>query len=357
MKDGKPVSLLFVLAALVVLVAGMKAASGLLEPFLLAIFLSIVCGPAMTWLRRRNVPEALAVAIVMCGLVILLVGGMTLVGASLNSFLRQLPQYQAALNDRLVVLLGSLNGHGIELDVESLRQRFDTSLFLGLIRDLAGGFGAALGNFVLVLLTVAFILLEAARLPAKLRAAFHADAGQGLEMFDRFAESVKSYLAIKTLISLGTGASIAVAMALLDVQYPLLWGVVAFLFNYIPNIGSFIAGIPPALLAFILDGVGSALMVVGAYVSINMVFGNFLEPRLMGRSLGLSPLVVLLSLVFWGWVLGPVGMVLSVPLTMILRIAFEVREDTRWLAVLLGPEVHAPSEPAPAPGTVQSAEL
>ncbi len=333
------VPVLLVIPALVIIVAGMKAASTLLEPFLLAIFISIVCAPVVTWLTRRGWPEWLAVGAVMVGLVILLTGGVALVGASINGFLKQLPVYQEALNNRVGGLLDGLAGHGIDVDVPSLKEKLDAGMVMGLAGKVVGGFGAVLGNFLLILLTVAFILLEAARLPAKLHAAFDRSAGHGMEVFERFAEGVKDYLAIKSLLSLGTGTAVALWLWVLDVDYPLLWGTLAFLFNYIPNIGSFLAAVPACLLAWVLHGNGIALATAAGYVVVNMVFGNVLEPRLMGRSLGLSALVVFISLVLWGWVLGPVGMVLSVPLTMILRIAFEVREQTRWLAILLGPEV------------------
>lgn len=330
---------LLVAAALIVVLAGMKAASDLLEPFLLATFISIVCAPVVSWLTRKGWPEWLAVSVVMLGLVIIMTGGVAFVGASINGFLKQLPVYQLALNERVGGLLDGLSGLGVEIDIASLKQKFDAGMVMGLAGKVVGGFGAVLGDSLLILLTVAFILLEAARLPNKLQVAFKQRANQGQEVFARFAEGVKDYLALKSLLSFGTGVLVTLLMWALDVYYPLLWGVLAFLFNYIPNIGSFLAAIPACLLAFVLHGTGTALCAVAGYAVINMIFGNVLEPKLMGRSLGLSSLVVFVSLVFWGWLLGPVGMVLSVPLTMILRIALDVRDETRWLAVLLGPEV------------------
>ena len=326
------------LAALVVVVAGMKAASDLLEPFLLAIFISIVCVPAVNWLTARRCPEALAVALVMVGLLLVVMLSMAVLGASVNGFMRQLPTYQAALAERAGGVLGQLSALGLETDISSMRQRFDPGVAIGLAGKLMGRFGAVLGNALLILVAVAFILLEAARMPAKLRAAT-ADASHGLEAFDRFAEGVKQYLAIKSMVSLGTGFLVTLWVWMLDVDYPLLWGALAFLFNYIPNIGSFLAAIPAVLLAWVLHGTLNASIVAAGYIAINTVIGNFIEPRLMGRSLGLSTLVVFASLVFWGWVLGPVGMVLSVPLTMILRIGLDANESTRWIAILLGPEV------------------
>ncbi|MFN3713076.1 MAG: AI-2E family transporter [Alcanivoracaceae bacterium] len=333
-----------ILAALVVVIAGMKAASDLLEPFLLAIFISIVCVPAVNWLVVRRCPEALAVLLVMLGLLLVVLLSMAVLGASVNDFMGQLPVYQAALTSRAGGLLEHLAAFGIDTDTSAMKERFDPGVAIGLAGRLMGRFGSVLGNALLILVAVAFILLEAARMPAKVRAATK-DASHGLAAFGRFAEGVKTYLAIKSMVSLGTGVLVALWVWILDVDYPLLWGALAFLFNYIPNIGSFLAAIPAVLLAWVLHGSLVAGIVAAGYVAINTIVGNFLEPRLMGRSLGLSTLVVFVSLIFWGWVLGPVGMVLSVPLTMILRIGLESHENTRWVAIMLGPEVE---EPPPA---------
>ena len=330
---------LLVLAALVVIVAGMRAAADLLEPMLLAIFFSIVCAPAVSELQRRGCPEWLAVTVVMILLVLVLLLMAIGLGASINGFLKEMPQYQAMLNARVGGLVDYLGNFGVSTDLSAIKERVDVGAVMQLAGRLVGRFGSVLGNVMLIVVTVAFILLEAARFPDKLHKAL-GEAGKGsVDVFDRFSAGVQQYLAIKSLLSLGTGALVAIWVWILDVDYPLLWGSVAFLFNYIPNIGSFLAAIPAVLLAWVLHGTGIALAVAAGYTAINMVFGNFLEPRLMGRSLGLSTLVVFLSLVLWGWVLGPVGMVLSVPLTMILRIALDSSDNTRWLAVLLGPEV------------------
>jgi len=124
---------------------------------------------------------------------------------------------------------------------------------------------------------------------------------------------------------------------ILGVDFPVLWGLLAFLFNFIPNIGSILAAVPPVLLALVQFGIGRTLAVAGGYVAVNMVVGNVIEPMVFGRKLGLSNLVVFLSLVFWGWIWGPVGMLLSVPLTMVVKLALEHSEQYHWVAVLLGP--------------------
>jgi predicted PurR-regulated permease PerM len=125
--------------------------------------------------------------------------------------------------------------------------------------------------------------------------------------------------------------------AVVGVDFPVLWGVLAFFLNYVPNIGSIVAAIPPTLLALLGLGGGASFAILTGYVVINNVLGNIVEPRVMGQGLGLSPFAVLLSLVFWGWVLGPIGMLLSIPLTMAVKIAMESGDQTRWIAVLLGP--------------------
>jgi AI-2 transport protein TqsA len=151
-------------------------------------------------------------------------------------------------------------------------------------------------------------------------------------------------MAIKTWMSLATGIAVFIWLVIIGVNYAVLWGLLAFFLNYVPNIGSIIAAIPAVLLALIQLGLVKSIIVAGGFTVINLLIGNVIEPRFMGRGLGLSTLVVFLSLLFWGWVLGPVGMLLSVPLTMTAKIALDSRDETRWLAILLGPEIPAKHE-------------
>jgi predicted PurR-regulated permease PerM len=196
-------------------------------------------------------------------------------------------------------------------------------------------FRKVLTNTFMIILTIIFMLLEVSGFPDKLRAAL-GDKASPSEGLDKIAVSIKRYITIKTLTSLATGIFVAVCLAIIGVDYPALWGLVAFLLNYVPNIGSIIAAVPAVILSLIQFGLGRTLFVIGTYLLINTLIGSIIEPRVMGRRVGLSTLVVFLSLVFWGWVLGPIGMLLSVPLTMIVKISLEQSEDTRWIAVLLG---------------------
>ncbi|EXJ12798.1 AI-2E family transporter [Nitrincola nitratireducens] len=155
---------------------------------------------------------------------------------------------------------------------------------------------------------------------------------------------VNQYLVIKTTISLVTGVLVTLWLWWLDVDFPVLWGLIAMLMNYIPNVGSLIAAIPAVLLSLVQLGVSDAIFVASGYLVINIIMGNLIEPRFMGKGLGLSPLVVFLSLILWGWLFGPVGMFLSIPLTMIVKIALEQNESTRWIAIMLGNEAPATNE-------------
>ncbi|MBE9486743.1 MAG: AI-2E family transporter [Chloroflexi bacterium] len=340
---AKHFRLLPTLAALVIIIAGMKTASALLVPFLLAIFISIICAGPFYWLQKHKIPAGPALliviaAVMLCGFLMI-----TLVGTSVNDFTNNLPVYQEKLRAQTLLLIDYLNGFGIHLSREILLEHFDPGAIMQSAASMLARAGGVLTNSFLILLTVIFILFEAAGMPAKLRAALP-EADSSLASFEKFVEGVRQYLAIKTLVSLATGLIVAIGLMLLGLDYFLLWGLLAFLLNYIPNIGSIIAAIPAVLLAVVQLGMFKALLVAAIYLAINVIMGNAVEPRLMGRKLGLSSLVVFLSLVFWGWVLGPIGMLLSVPLTMIVKIALDVNDSTRWLAILLSSDASVPQK-------------
>ena len=212
---------------------------------------------------------------------------------------------------------------------------FDPGKMVDVATNMLTGLGGVMANMFLIILTVVFMLFEGPMLRNKIHAALK-DPDNKMKQIDRFLESINSYLAIKTLVSLGTGIIAAFYLWILDVDYFVLWGVLAFMFNYIPNIGSIIAAVPAILLALITQGPLIAGLVGAGYLTINTVMGNIIEPKFMGKGLGLSTLVVFLSLIFWGWLLGTVGMLLSVPLTMIVKIALEASEEGKWIATMLG---------------------
>jgi len=195
-----------------------------------------------------------------------------------------------------------------------------------------------LSNAVLIMFTVLFMLLEAWSFPAKMGAMRGERGASILGQIEQVIASTKHYTIVKALTSAATGILVGVGLALVGLDFAALWGFLAFVLNFVPNIGSIIAAVPAVLLSLVQLSPTATLIVIAIYIGVNSVIGNVIEPRIMGRQVGLSTLVVFLSLVFWGWLLGPVGMLLSVPLTIVIKFAAQASEETRWLAVMLGPE-------------------
>ena len=339
---------LLTLACLIVLIAGLRAGESVVVPFLLSVFLAMLGIPLQTWLRQHGVPRPLAIVVVVLTLVGVLVGVGVIVGGSLNAFVNALPEYENRLTRLLDSVETQLAAWGINLSVSALDELINPGQILQLASSLFFGVAGILSNFLLVILTMIFMLVEAAGFPAKLQAAF-GDAGAKVSQLSNVMTQVHHYLMIKTTISFVTGLGLGLWVWIWGVDFPILWGLLAFLLNYVPNIGSILAAVPPVLVGLIQPGgsVGLSLAVASGYVAVNLVLGNFVEPRVMGQRLGLSTLVVFVSLVFWGWVWGAVGMLLSVPLTMVVKILMQNSDELRWVAVLLG---KSPDElPSPTP--------
>lgn len=330
---------IFNLAAFVVVLAGLKLASEVLIPLLLAAFIAVLTAPLITFLRKYKVPRQLATLIAIIIDVAALVGlGVVIVG-SVNSLYGELPRYQAKLLDWIDLGATWLNQHGAKVQPRDLQSVLDPSSLVDLFGSIIASIASLVSNVALILLIVAFLLFEAAGISDKLQFLLHRQwHHEGQENpFALAAHDIQKYLAVKTLTSLITGTLVGIWFAILDVDFALLWGVLAFLLNYIPNIGSFIAVSPPIFIAFVMQGPGIAFATgLGSFI-VNFIIGNIIEPRTMGKALGLSPVIVLISMVFWGWLLGPFGAIISVPLTMILKIGLSHSDDMAWIAVLLKP--------------------
>jgi predicted PurR-regulated permease PerM len=326
---------LLVVASLVVVIAGLRAASQIILPFLVAAFIAILSLPLLFWLERRGCKLWLAVSLTIMADVLVMAAVVVLVGGSINELTEELPKYERKLRQITVASRDWLAARGVPTQEWSSVELLDPSRMIALTQSTLRGVAAVLSNALVVVLITIFILFEAATFPVKLRQAL-GDRGFE-ERFGKVTHELQRYLGFKTLISAATGIVVGAWVAILGVDFALLWGLTAFLLNFIPNLGSILAAIPAVLLAVVQFGVGRALLVGIGYLVVNVVLGNFVEPSLMGRKLGLSTLVVFLSLVFWGWVWGPVGMLLSVPLTVIVKIMLENTQEFRWVAVLLGP--------------------
>lgn len=344
-------------AAVVVITAGLKAAGDFLVPLVFSIFVAVLVSPAVFWLESKRLPRVLAIAIVASLVVAAMMGVGIFVGRSLRGFSHELPRYQEGVLELANGGRALAEHFGLPIETIAWEDIVSPGAAVDVATLLVSELGAFLSNALLVVLSVVFLLLEATALPVKLRAAF-GDRTGALDQARSIANEIKSYIVIKTYVSLATGVVVALAMWWLDIDFPLLWGFAAFFLNYVPNVGSVLAAIPPALLGLVDHGLGKLVWVSIVFLLVNVVIGNIIEPKMMGRRLGLSTFVVFFSLVFWGWLWGPAGMLLSVPLTMVVKIVLENTTHGHAIAVLMGelreaaahapPEADAPDEPADA---------
>jgi AI-2 transport protein TqsA len=328
---------LIIAAALVIIIYGVNQAQSDVSLFLVSVFLALIATPPVLWLERKHVPTFAAVMIVMAGMVALLLLIGVVVGESLNTFSNVLPFYQKRLQEQVLALKPIFASKHIIVTDKVLLEYLNPGPAMGLVVGLLSEMGSALSTTILILLTVTFILLEASSFPVKLRSVL-GDPQRTFPQFTKFVNDIKRYIVIKTVINMVAGVAIGFWLFILGVDFPFLWGFLAFLFHYVPNIGSIVAAIPAVLLALVQLGPGPAALVAAGYLVIGFILGNVVEPRLMGRRLGLSTLVVFLSLIFWGSLLGPIGLVLCIPFTMTLKFAFENTKSMHWIAILLDSE-------------------
>ncbi|HDT2305611.1 TPA: AI-2E family transporter [Citrobacter braakii] len=326
--------IVIMLGMLVIILSGIRVAADIIVPFILALFIAVVLNPVVQRMVKLRIPRVIAVSLLIVIIVMLMVLLLAYLGTSLNELARTLPQYRSSLVIPLKNLEPWLQRAGIGVSVDELVKYIDPNAAMTLVTNLLAQLSNAMSSIFLLLLTVVFMLLEVPQLPNKLKQMMSRPI-EGMAAIQRAIDSVSHYLVLKTAISIVTGLVAWGMLAALDVRFAFVWGLLAFALNYIPNIGSVLAAIPPIAQVLVFSGLYNALVVFAGYLVINLVFGNILEPRIMGRGLGLSTLVVFLSLIFWGWLLGPVGMLLSVPLTIIVKIALEQTNGGQSIAVLL----------------------
>ncbi|MBB1202095.1 AI-2E family transporter [Enterobacteriaceae bacterium 89] len=334
--DKTGLHILLKLAALVIILAGIHAAADIIVQLLLALFFAIVLNPLVTWFMRRGVSRSIAIAIVVFVMLCVLTALFGLLAASSNEFLAILPKYNKELTHKLLALQDALPFLHMHMSPEKMLQRIDSDKMMTFATTLMAQLSGAMASIVLLVMTVVFMLFEVRHVPYKMRFAL-VNPQIHIAGLHRALKGVSHYLALKTLISLLTGIIVWLGLVAMGVQFALMWGVLAFLLNYIPNIGSVISAIPPMLQALLFNGWYECLLVGALFLAVHMVLGNIMEPRLMGKRLGMSTLVVFLSLLIWGWLLGPVGMLLSVPLTSVCKIWMETTQGGSKLAILLGP--------------------
>ena len=325
---------LFMLACFIVVVAGLKAAASVLIPFVLALLLAVASMPVMFALRRRGVWGPLAIALTVLLDALVLGGVVLLVTNSIGNLNEKVPQYALLAQALGREWFEALEARGFPastlLSVDFIESARVIAFASGALQTVA----SLLSMVFMVSLVMIFVLAEATVFPAKFEAIWGGNR-QGPLRVTHIVKEVQTYLGLKFIISLATGVCATALCLLTGLDFVVLLGLIAFALNFIPTIGSILASVPAVLLALMLHGEGTALVVVLGYFGINTVIGNVMEPYIMGHRLRLSTLVVVLSLVFWGWVWGPVGALLSVPLTVVTKITLQNVPDLSWIAVLL----------------------
>ena len=330
--DGSP---LVKIAALIIILAGVVYAKSIITPFLLALFISIVCEQPISWLEKKKLPRWLALIIVLIGLIFVFSGFAFLIGETVSSFSGNLSKYESTLTEISSSFIQFLNEKGMNIHQDQIFTIVQPAKILEFTASALNTLISMMGNTFLIFLIVLFTLTEFGSFAIKAKAVL-VGSDKSVSYFSTILQNIRHYLGIKTLICLLTGILVYLALLIIGIDYPLLWALIAALMNYIPNIGSIIAALPAVLFALIQLGLGGAIWTLASFMVVNNVLGNFIEPKIMGRGLGLSTLVVFLSLLFWGFIFGTVGMFLSVPFTMTIKIILEQNEKTKWIALILG---------------------
>ncbi|HSI61798.1 MAG TPA: AI-2E family transporter [Candidatus Saccharimonadia bacterium] len=338
---------LIILACLVVVIAGLKAGASFFVPIAVAFFLSVLSYPLMAWLMKKRVPHMLALFITV-GVIVLCIGLLGWAAYGLlkelsSDFPRHLMRLKGIVEESAIWLEKDAGVGGAikaveQFNLQSLVEMGTRQDVMQSLASFAGStFGTVaffLGAHIVVLVLMMFTLMEAPGTQSRAEVVRNA-GGPDFTLLMQSASDIQKYLGVKTLISAATGLLAFVWCWLFNLQYPLLWGILAFLFNYIPAVGSTAASIPAIIEALVNHGPGTAIGVGIGYGLINFGLDNFLQPMLIGRRFGISGLVIVLSVLFWGWVWGPIGMFLAVPLTMMMKVILENTQEFRWVSVAM----------------------
>ena len=332
---SRPTTILLTAACAIIVIAGLRSASEIISPLLIACFFAIISTPPISWLQSRGLSKNVSFSIVLGCFILLCVLSVSAINDAIDQISSTLPFYEDRLTQILVTLGEWLHNVGLLPSDTTLRSLVNPARLASLFGQLLAPARDLIANLFLILFAVLFILAESGSLHRKFEYLLNRKKLSFTNLHS-FTKTVNQYFLIKTAVSLLTGIFIAIWLLVLDVDFAILWAWLAFFLNFVPYIGSILAAIPAVLIALLGQGPELAIYAALGFLIANIVVGNFVEPRFLGRGLGLSTLVVFLSMIFWGWVLGPVGMFLSAPLTTLLKIGVESDEQSKWLGVLLG---------------------
>lgn len=321
-------------AALTVMLTGMRAASPLLGPLLLALAIGIIAAPHLEWLRRKGLPAWLATLIIIIELTMVLGALAIFLTISVQRVASLIPQLQTQLVALQASVFSWFEARGMEMPAEISFRLINPREFVAASRAVAGLLTNSLSSMGVVLLFSILFLFELPVLTKKL-AKLHAEGDSVEQRVAEYSHLLQRYFVISTINNLFCGVSTYFILVIIGVEFALLWAVLTFLLSYIPTVGQVIATIPPALLALLTLGFNEMVYVIIGMTAVNLIGNNVIVPRMSTSGLNISILVVFLSLLIWGWVFGLLGALLAIPLTLALKSMLEIDPRTQWLANLL----------------------
>lgn len=327
------------LVIVVIFLAGLvlKLAKPVLFPFFIAIFLTFILSPVLDLLTRLKIPRAISIVIVIIVAfsLIYLLGLIFFSGG--KAFASEFPKYGQKFSSILASIQENLKLSRLERNPLEWLNQLDINKLGGFLLSSLGTFFTFISNLFLIFIFLVFILAGRGKTKTKIKNSFNASRGAKIiDVIQNIDSQIQKYLAIKTVVSFFTGVLATLVLLIFGVDFAIVFGFLTFLLNYIPNIGSIIAtALPVVISIFQFETLWPAFWILIILTAIQMTMGNFIEPRLMGRGLGLSPLVILFSLFFWGWLWGLPGMILAVPITAIIKIVCNNIPSLQFVAALI----------------------
>jgi predicted PurR-regulated permease PerM len=323
------------LASAIVIIAGLRGASGLVGPAFLALVLTIASYPMRRWMDR-HMPSWLASLLCLLFVYLMVVVLAICMIVATARFAHLLPQYEDEFNQQIQNLADLLDKLGVSSrELQDITDSFDWSKLTDIITGILNGALDLVGNLVFILTLILFMTIDGSQFPRHLTAAREARPTL-IGAMETFAHATRSYLIVSTVFGLIVAVLDTLALALIGVPAPGVWGLLAFLTNYIPNIGFVIGLVPPAILGLLEGGPGMMFAVIAVYCALNIVIQSVIQPQVVGDAVGLSTTLTFISLVFWSWVLGPLGAVLAIPLSLLVRaILVDADPDSRWVLRLV----------------------
>src|SRR3954447_2320337 len=353
-SDGMPRGLTVLLgtAAAVVAVAGIRGAAGILGPVFLALMLTVTIAPLTEWLRRRGTPAWAAVTVAVAVAYLILVGLGGAVAISISRLVGLLPSYAtqfASLRSDVTTALGHLGAD--QAQVEQALKGIDPSTVIGVAERLLGGLTGAVSNLFFILALLLFMAADAAQFPARMFGTAK-QRPQVVGALRSFAHGTRQYLLVSTVFGLIVAVIDTLVLWPLGIPLPLTWGLLAFITNYIPNIGFIVGLVPPALLGLFEGGPELMLVVIVLYCAINLVIQSVIQPKFVGDAVGLSTTLTFVALVFWAFVIGPLGALLAIPLSLLLKaLLIDIDPNTQWINGLINGGGTTTQQPPEKPST------